>query len=125
MTQTGDRISAALADRYRIERELGQGGMATVYLAQDLKHDRRVALKLLRGGDAGVTDRLLAEARSAARLDSVQHIPGLMVRLRDPRKAKAIEEIGHQTILWRQTGNRRYQRKSSRGSRRRRALHRR
>jgi serine/threonine-protein kinase len=37
------RLSEALADRYRIERELGAGGMATVYLAQDLKHDRKVA----------------------------------------------------------------------------------
>jgi serine/threonine-protein kinase len=35
-------------DRYRIERELGQGGMATVFLAQDLKHDRNVAIKVLR-----------------------------------------------------------------------------
>jgi hypothetical protein len=43
-----ERLAAALADRYRIERELGQGGMATVYLAQDLKHQRRVAVKVLR-----------------------------------------------------------------------------
>ena len=42
-----DRLSEALADRYRIERELGQGGMATVYLARDLKHDRDVAIKVL------------------------------------------------------------------------------
>ena len=42
------QLSAALADRYRIERELGAGGMATVYLAQDLKHDRKVAIKVLR-----------------------------------------------------------------------------
>ena len=48
MTTPVDRLAAALADRYRIERELGQGGMATVYLAQDLKHDRHVALKVLR-----------------------------------------------------------------------------
>ena len=41
-------LVAALADRYQLERELGQGGMATVYLAQDLKHDRRVAVKVLR-----------------------------------------------------------------------------
>jgi serine/threonine protein kinase len=42
-----DRLSTALADRYRILRELGQGGMATVYLAEDLKHDRKVAIKVL------------------------------------------------------------------------------
>jgi len=44
---TIERLSAALADRYRIERELGQGGMATAYLGQDLKHDRKVAIKVL------------------------------------------------------------------------------
>ena len=43
-----ERLAIALADRYRIERELGQGGMATVYLAFDLKHDRKVALKVLK-----------------------------------------------------------------------------
>jgi serine/threonine-protein kinase len=42
------RLVAALADRYRIERELGAGGMATVYLAEDLKHERQVAIKVLR-----------------------------------------------------------------------------
>ena len=48
MTSTEARLSSALADRYRIERELGQGGMATVYLAEDLKHHRQVAIKVLR-----------------------------------------------------------------------------
>ena len=48
MTDVVARLSAALADRYRIERELGQGGMATVYLAQDIRHDRKVALKVLK-----------------------------------------------------------------------------
>jgi len=43
-----ERLRATLADRYRIERELGSGGMATVYLAQDLKHERQVAVKVLR-----------------------------------------------------------------------------
>ena len=43
-----DLFAAALADRYRVERELGRGGMATVYLARDLRHDRPVALKVLR-----------------------------------------------------------------------------
>jgi serine/threonine protein kinase len=40
-------LATALADRYKIDRELGQGGMATVYLAEDLKHRRKVAVKVL------------------------------------------------------------------------------
>ncbi|UCG87994.1 MAG: hypothetical protein JSW71_05465 [Gemmatimonadota bacterium] len=48
MTDALDRLKAALSDRYTIERELGSGGMATVYLAQDLKHERQVAVKVLR-----------------------------------------------------------------------------
>jgi serine/threonine-protein kinase len=43
-----ERLSNALSDRYLIERELGAGGMATVYLAQDLKHARKVAIRVLR-----------------------------------------------------------------------------
>jgi hypothetical protein len=45
MTVITERLTAALADRYRIERELGAGGMATVYLAHDVKHDRSVVIK--------------------------------------------------------------------------------
>ena len=48
MTEITPRLSAALADRYSIERELGADGMATAYLAEDLKHRRKVALKVLR-----------------------------------------------------------------------------
>jgi serine/threonine-protein kinase len=48
MKDLPDRLKSALADRYTIERELGSGGMATVYLAHDLKHDRQVAVKVLR-----------------------------------------------------------------------------
>ena len=53
MQEITDRLSTALADRYTIENELGTGGMATVYLAEDLKHhrkDRDVAVKVLRPG---------------------------------------------------------------------------
>ncbi|MEO8201984.1 MAG: hypothetical protein ABI679_15740 [Gemmatimonadota bacterium] len=52
-----ERLAAALADRYRVERELGAGGMATVYLAQDLKHDRKVAIKVIRPELAAVIGR--------------------------------------------------------------------
>ena len=48
MSVSVDGLNAALEGRYRIQRELGQGGMATVYLAHDLKHDRDVAIKLLK-----------------------------------------------------------------------------
>ncbi len=47
LTEITSRLSTALADRYRIERRLGEGGMATVYLAEDLKHKRKVAVKSL------------------------------------------------------------------------------
>ncbi len=48
MSNLLDRLTTALADRYAIQRELGAGGMATVYLADDLKHERQVAVKVLR-----------------------------------------------------------------------------
>jgi serine/threonine-protein kinase len=65
-----NRLQASLADRYRIERELGHGGMATVYLAHDLKHDRPVALKVLRPDLAQVlgAERFLREIRLCGRL---------------------------------------------------------
>ncbi len=56
---TEERLKAALADRYRLKREIGIGGMATVYLAQDRKHDRKVAVKVLRLlPGAGIRNRL-------------------------------------------------------------------
>jgi serine/threonine-protein kinase len=72
-----DRLQAALADRYRIERELGRGGMATVYLAHDLKHDRLVALKVLHPELAAMLgpDRFLREIRTTARLDHPHILP--------------------------------------------------
>jgi serine/threonine-protein kinase len=48
MAETVDRLKDALSSRYTIERELGSAGMATVYLAEDLKHHRKVAVKVLR-----------------------------------------------------------------------------
>ncbi|HTR21414.1 MAG TPA: protein kinase [Gemmatimonadales bacterium] len=71
------RLTAALADRYRIERELGQGGMATVYLAQDLKHDRKVALKVLRPELAAVlgAERFVQEIRTTAALQHPHILP--------------------------------------------------
>ena len=73
------RLTAALADRYRIERELGAGGMATVYLAEDLKHDRKVAIKVLRPELAAVigAERFLKEIKTTANLQH-PHILGLI-----------------------------------------------
>src|SRR3990170_8940316 len=64
------RLVAALADRYAIERELGAGGMATVYLAADLKHDRKVALKVLKPELAAVlgAERFVQEIKTTAAL---------------------------------------------------------
>lgn len=66
-----DSLRTALAERYRIERELGAGGMATVYLAHDIRHDRSVAIKVLRSDVAQTigADRFLREIQLAARLN--------------------------------------------------------
>jgi serine/threonine-protein kinase len=74
-----ERLKAALAERYRVQRELGRGGMATVYLAHDLKHDRSVALKVLKPELAAVLgpERFLREIRLTARLDH-PHILSLL-----------------------------------------------
>jgi len=71
------RLKAALADRYVIEREVGQGGMATVYLARDLKHERNVALKVLRPELVAVlgVDRFLNEIRVTANLHHPNILP--------------------------------------------------
>ena len=77
MSETTGRLTAALAERYRIERELGQGGMATVYLAHDVRHDRPVALKVLRPELAAVigAKRFLAEIRTTANLQHPHILP--------------------------------------------------
>ena len=74
-----DTLAAALGSSYRIERELGQGGMATVYLADDLKHERKVAIKVLRPELAAVigAERFLREIKTIATLQH-PHILGLI-----------------------------------------------
>src|SRR5215831_17639875 len=70
-------LAAALANRYAIERELGAGGMATVYLARDVRHDRQVALKVLKpelGAVLGV-ERFLSEIRVTAHLSHPNLLP--------------------------------------------------
>ena len=70
MTETEERLRAALADRYLIDRELGAGGMATVYLAEDLKHHRKVAIKVMRPEIAAALggERFLREIAIAGNL---------------------------------------------------------
>jgi serine/threonine-protein kinase len=72
-----ERLGEALADRYRLDREVGQGGMAMVYLAQDLRHDRKVALKVLRPELAAVigAERFLAEIKITANLQHPHILP--------------------------------------------------
>ncbi|HEV8122811.1 MAG TPA: protein kinase [Gemmatimonadales bacterium] len=79
MTSLPSPLAMALADRYRLERELGQGGMATVYLAQDVRHDRKVAIKVLRPELAAVigAERFLREIKTIANLQH-PHILGLI-----------------------------------------------
>jgi serine/threonine-protein kinase len=77
MADVLDRLKTALADRYRIERELGSGGMATVYLAQDLEHERLVAVKVLRPELAASlgAERFLRETEIAANLNHPHILP--------------------------------------------------
>ncbi len=74
-----DRLRAAVADRYRIEEEIGHGGMAAVYLAEDLRHARKVAIKVLIPGRGGAQSyepqRFLREIRIAAQLSHPQILP--------------------------------------------------
>jgi serine/threonine-protein kinase len=77
MTEPDRRLSDALADRYTIERKLGEGGMATVFLARDVKHNRPVALKVLKPELAAVVgaDRFLAEIETTANLQHPHILP--------------------------------------------------
>ena len=77
MPESLSKITAALQDRYTIEREVGSGGMATVYLADDLKHHRKVALKVLRPEVAAAlgAQRFLREIKIIARLQHPHILP--------------------------------------------------
>jgi serine/threonine-protein kinase len=77
MSELPERLKAALADRYELLRELGEGGMATVYLAEDLKHRRKVAVKVLKPELAAVVggDRFLAEIETTANLQHPNILP--------------------------------------------------
>ena len=77
MAEQLERLRTALADRYRIDGELGAGGMAMVYLAHDLRHDRKVAVKVLRPELAAVigAERFLAEIKTTANLQHPHILP--------------------------------------------------
>ena len=77
MAPISDRLATALADRYRIERILGKGGMATVYLARDARHDRDVAIKVLNAelAESLGRQRFVREIRMAAKLNHPHILP--------------------------------------------------
>jgi len=77
MTESAARVGSSLADRYHIERELGAGGMATVYLAEDVKHHRKVAIKVLHAELSAVLgpDRFLKEIELTANLQHPHILP--------------------------------------------------
>jgi len=77
MPDSGQDVSKAVADRYRVEREIGRGGMAAVFLAHDLRHDRDVAIKVLHPELAAAlgVDRFLAEIKTTARLQHPHILP--------------------------------------------------
>src|SRR6185437_11133690 len=76
-SSTAERLGAALAERYQLVREIGAGGMATVYLAHDVRHGRQVALKVLRPELALALgpERFLAEIRLTATLQHPHLVP--------------------------------------------------
>ena len=77
MTDVPDRLNTALADRYTVESKIGQGGMATVYLAEDLKHHRKVAVKVLRSELSALLgeERFLKEIELTASLQHPNILP--------------------------------------------------
>ena len=95
MSEDLDRFEAALSNRYRLGREIGSGGMATVYLAEDLKHDREVAVKVLRPELASAigADRFLREIKFTAKLNH-PHILPLFFGLGGKKRRPQLEQLG-------------------------------
>ncbi len=87
MTEITSRLSTALADRYRIERHLGEGGITTVYLAEDFKHKRRVGVKVLQPELAAVlgAERFVQEITTTSNLQQPHILP-----LFDPAGAEPV-----------------------------------
>ena len=77
MSILGERLARSLAERYAIERQVGEGGMATVFLARDLRHERQVAIKVLREDVAQRmgAERFLREIRTTATLNHPHIVP--------------------------------------------------
>ena len=103
------RLSVALADRYRIERELGRGGMATVYLAEDLKHRRKVAIKVLLPELSAIlgSDRFLKEIELTAGLQHPNILPLFdsgVVESRDGREGDPTSPATAATLATSATG---------------------
>ncbi len=91
MSDPVTRLNAALEGRYTIESKLGEGGMTTVYLAEDIKHNRKVALKVLKPELAAVVgaERFLTEIQVTANLQHPHILPlfvGVLERTRDLRR---------------------------------------
>ena len=97
MPETLSRLAASLADRYRIERELGAGGMATVYLAHDLRHDRPVAIKVLHPELAAAlgSERFLSEIKTTAKLQHPHILP-----LLDSGEVAPGRSLAHLRLGW-------------------------
>jgi serine/threonine protein kinase len=87
MPDASTLLTTTLADRYRIERELGRGGMATGYLAEDLRHDRRVAIKVLHPNLAVVPGGIDGHLyHAASHIVVIQNFPELACRLAGGRR---------------------------------------
>src|SRR6059036_3130769 len=97
VTASFDRVAAALADRYRLIRELGSGGMATVYLAEDMRHRRQVAVKVLRPELAATlgADRFTREIETVAQFQHPHILP-----LLDPGEADGLTGVEQRQDVW-------------------------